>query len=317
LQMQAAFSITERNPCYTASATAYNYGGRQGRWALAYPSTSVRAQAWAFRTMTYAAAISPDGTPEAAYFDSKLKDQIAEFEGGHNVNGPLGSYGTDPDKAAIWSFGNRLDSAGGIFWTGTTAADNRGPSPLGSWRTLGSGFVQAPMVTTGTVAQATSPWEESFMTNALGLARDLGYATDGLLKYEAKRYFHLALDPQFDSPYLLESYREPTVMAATPNAWIANGATFLSAYSPLANCWATVAGNTCSSPAPTMQDAHAYEAKSAISFMTTFTVDGYLGSDVWTALDSPNSTVVIPNKPLLFDVNGGNGSPVWSLKPRQ
>lgn len=316
LQMQAAFAAAQRVPCYMAtSATTGRWAGRQGRWGLAYPSSSIRAQAWAFRTIAYAAAVSPDLDPESSYFDTLVKNQIAEFEGGHNVNGPAGTYGSDSDKAAIWQFGLMNDASGGVLWTGTTSADNRGPSPLGTWRDLGTAFIQAPMVTTGSVSSATSPWEESFMTNALGVARDLGYQTDGLLGYEAKRYFHLAADPQFDAPYLLETYREPTVMTANPNAWISDPATFVSAYQALPSCWSLVVGNTCTTGAPNLQDSHAYQSKSAISFMTKYSVDGYFGADLWNSLDS--GTTAIPNKQWLYDAVSGNGSPVWSIVPRQ
>ena len=145
------------------------------------------------------------------------------------------------------------------------------------------------------------------MTVALGVARDLGYPTDELLKYEAKRYFRLALDPGYGAPFLLEAYREPTVMTAAPTAWIADGATYLSAFTSVPTRFEPIGTIV-------MQDSHAYQAKSAISFMTSFSVDGFSGADAWAALDS--GPQAIPNEQWLYDYSASNGSPVWSLRPR-
>jgi hypothetical protein len=330
LQMEAAYYAMQRNPCYTSSTTTYNIANRQGRWALSYSSQSVRAQAWVLRTLAYAGFISPDADNEKAYFDTAVKQQIQEFEGGHNLNpGTSGSYGADTDLAAVWTYGNTQDQASGIYWTGSTIGDNRGASPIGQWRmqaqrgSNNSAFLQTPLHCTvdagcdsdSSVWLGDSPWEESFVANALGVAKDLGYSTDALLQFVAKKYFRYSLDATYNAPYQLQMYRDPHVLTATPNAWVASGAEVLAGYQTglNQNCWQQVEPITCDgvSASMVMQDSHAFQARSAMSFMTSYTVDGFNGLTAWTTVDAS-----IADKKWLYDVSGTNGSPSWSLVPR-
>jgi Purple acid Phosphatase, N-terminal domain len=324
LEMEAAYYAMQRNPCVDSS---FGSQGRQGRWALAYPSSSVRAQAWAMRTIGYAAFITPDADAEHAYFGKAIKTQIQEFEGGHNLNiASHGTYGSDPDLAAVWTYGNTKDAGAGSYWSNNTGpSDNHGPSPIGMWRTLGTAFVQPPLHCplsndpscdgVATVAFATSPWEESFMGASLGTLRDMGFGTDSLLQFVAKKYFRYALDSTYNAPYQLQMYRDPTFTTAAPTTWVSDGATLLSLYAAGMNqpCWQVVEAVTCDglTGAMAMQDSHAYEARSVLSFLTQYTVDGYDGAAAWSTVDAS-----IPDKRWLSDATNGNGSPVWSLIPR-
>jgi hypothetical protein len=319
LQMEAAFYATQRNPCYNAS-TVYNASYRMGRWSLGYSSTSVRAQAWAFRTLAYAGFISPDADPEHAYFVTAVKQQIQEYEGGHLLNaGTNGSYGADSDLSAIWTYGKRDQGAGSWWGSGSfnnlgVDTANQGPSPIGEWRSQGPGHVSSNLLTDGSVDSGEAAWEESFMSASLGAARDMGYSTDSLLKFTAKRFFRIALDSTFNAPYAIQNYFEPTHMTATATSWISSGTVFQTAFASGYNqtCWqTTTSGVACNTTGINMQDSHAYQTRSVLSFMTGYTVDGYSGLNAWNTIDA-----VIPEKRWLYDSSGGNGSPAWSLVPR-
>lgn len=159
-----------------------------------------RGNAWSYRSTIYAAAVSPDGSPEKAYYEDKLLNNIAKDEGRHNLTCSI------PAKQSHCTWGH--DNA--MYPTG--------PSPLGIWDEGNSGLVGSPVKTDGSVKQGYAPWQQHFMVESLGAARDFGYKTDGLLQYMASYYFNQLLNPVV-SPYLIEVYLYPTILTAT-NDWI-------------------------------------------------------------------------------------------------
>jgi hypothetical protein len=62
-------------------------------------NNEVRGAAWNFRSLVYAAAASPDGTPEKAYFDWYVRQNIALWEG------TVGVANTDPAHVTAYNWG--------------------------------------------------------------------------------------------------------------------------------------------------------------------------------------------------------------------
>ena len=247
LQMQAAFIVGWKLGCTEES---YNRQGKEGF----LHDTELRGDAWAFRTLAYAAFISPDGTAEKEYFEDKLLNNIAEWEGAHDV--PLDI----PDKKNEWSFGNKA------------RRDARGISPLGSWEDRGAEFVQSPV--RPTAKGGASPWEENFLVNALGLARQFGYPTAALLQFCSRRLINQVLNPA-TFPEYVEAYRYPTANSA--GAWISTWPEYNSYfdYRPKPGEWRTE---------ETIDHSYGFIAMAALSHLVTFSVDGYSGRAAWEFL---------------------------------
>ena len=186
LQYEAAFIVGWKNGC-----TSESYD-RQGSLGLLHDS-QVRGNAWAFRTLAMAAFISPSDTPEKAYFESKLNNNIKEWIAQHGIDA------------------NHPQGAVGAYKSG-------GASPLGYWWAGNSGFVQPPVVENGSVASATAPWEENFLILVLGMARDFGYGTGPLLQFLSRPVFHDILNPP-NMPWRAEAYRYASILTATSD-WI-------------------------------------------------------------------------------------------------
>lgn len=269
LQLQAAYIVGWKSGCYSQS---YERQGEAG-----YISDSeVRGDAWSYRTLTYAAFLSPDGSPEKAYFDDKLGNNIAKDEGKRGVTLSI------PGKLAHWTWGR----------------DNQmyptGPSPLGLWDHGSSGLVSSPVVSDGTVSRATSPWMEHFVVAALGMSRDMGYPTDNLLKFLAKHLYGQVLNPA-TTPYLIEGYRFASTLTATDD-WIRDWAD-VDGYHSLPSGWQL---------GQNVDHGYGYIALGASSFLYPYTVDGHTGVDAWTFLKN--------NKPE--QERFATESPKWAILPR-
>jgi hypothetical protein len=244
LQLQAAFIVGWKLGCTEES---YNRQGDEGF----LHDTELRGDAWSFRTLAYAAFISPDSSPEKAYFEDKLLNNIAEWEGAHDIPCDL------PAKRREWNFGH------------AQRRDSRGFSPLGSWGDRGSEFVQPPVKKTA--KGAASPWEENFLMNALGVARQFGYPTTALLQFGTRRMVNQVLNPA-TFPELVEAYRYPT--SNTAGQWISSWAEYNSYYdyTPARGQWKTE---------ETTDHSYGFIAMAALSHMVDFSADGYSGRAAW------------------------------------
>jgi len=244
LQLQAAFIVGWKLGC---TEEAYNRQGDEGF----LHDTELRGDAWAFRTLSYAAFISPDGSPEKAYFEDKLLNNIAEWEGSHDV--PLST----PARRKEWEFGH------------AQRRDSQGISPLGSWADRGEEFVQGPLKKTA--KGGASPWEENFLVNVLGVARQFGYPTSGLLQFATRRLVNQVLNPA-TYPEYLEAYRYPTKNAA--GRWISTWQEYNNYYDyvPSRGQWRTE---------ETVDHSYGFIAMAALSHLTTFSADGYSGAAAW------------------------------------
>jgi hypothetical protein len=252
LQYLAAFVVAHRTGCYSNEQSYH----RQGDRGYLHDG-QVRGDAWGFRTLAYAAFISPDGTPERAYFDDKLRNNIAAWEGEHEV--PL----SDPSRLSHWN------------WARAYGRDPKGVSPLGSWKDRDERFVQPPLYTDGRLLTAGAGWEEHFLVTAFGLARGFGYPTDGLLRFMARLRLNLLLNPQAN-PHLIEAYRWPHKLAAT-GTWVQTYASFTAQFAEIPGGWERDT---------TADHGYGFIALAALSYLTPYTVDGYRGEAAWARYKS-------------------------------
>lgn len=248
LQYLAAFIVAHRTGCYSDDEPYH----RQGHRGYLHDS-QLRGDAWGFRTLAYAAFLSPDDTPEKAYFDDKLRNNIAAWEGGHDV--PL----SDPSRLADWT------------WARTYQRDPQGVSPLGIWQNQSSQFIQQPpLYADGRLKSAGSGWEEHFLVVALGTARGFGYPTDNLLRFMARLRVNLLLNPDANR-HLIEAYRWPHKLAVTGN-WIQSHSAFAAQFVNPPTQWERDS---------TADHGYGFIALAALSFLTPYTVDGYSGQAAW------------------------------------
>jgi hypothetical protein len=247
LQFEAAYILGYKNGCYGESWERHGEDGY-------FNDGETRGNAWAYRTTAYAAFISLDGSPEKAYFEDKLLNNIAKDEGSHNLPCDV------PGKQAHCDWGRKNQL--GV----------NGASPLGIWDQGNAGLVDPPVKTDGSVASATSPWMENFVIVALGVARDFGYPTDSLLRFTSKRLFNQLLNPK-TSPYLVEAYRMATILSATRD-WIRDWSE-VNKYHNVPSGWST---------GRDVDNGYGFVALGAVSFLYPYNVDGYSGQQAWNYL---------------------------------
>jgi len=254
VQMQAADEIASVTGCLDLT----NPNGRQGYLGLA-DAASTRNTAWQFRDMAYAAYVTPDGDPAAAYFKDKLLNNLALQEGGHGL---AQSISDTQDRTVSYNYGKTA-------W-GKSQASN--PSPFGVWYTS-TAYAQvqgcANNVKPGYLKAAYANFPEHFMMAVLGMIRQLGIAdTKPLLTIFARRYFHILLDPAVHAPYLVEEYVYPQQTA--DGQWISDWSTFVNGYCAPQTRWES------GSPA-----VYGAQALGALSYMSDISVDGYSGMQAW------------------------------------
>lgn len=294
LEYEAAYVVGDKIGC-AGPTTARN--GSEGFLS----QSQLRGKAWAFRTLAYAAFISPDGTPEKAYFEDKLKNTISLWEGEHSIYVPIPSYA---NKAAEYNFG-KLDANS----QSAPIPPGFGPSPLVIWQQQGGAdgnFVQSPLRLDGSVLYGASPWEHSFLACALGMAKQFGYATKPNLQILAHYYFNIALNRSAlgaNYPYYIDIYRYPAILSAS-NTWVQTWSDFPNYFAPQPSGTAPNGWQVLSNDAA-VNDSHGFEAMSAISFMYDLSADGFTGKEAWDFMKANH-----PHQELFTTM-----SPTWSIQP--
>ena len=265
LQMEAAWSVGTYIGCYSANPEPESYY-RQGALGV-IPNVS-RLEAWAIRTMAYAAFASPDGQPEGPYFTDKVRNNVAMLEGEHGV--ALSVHDT-PERTTAFNYG-KVE----LF---TQAAN---PSPLGAWRAddcagptawnqVGCYATPANNMTSAAYG-AEATFMEGFILVTLGMVDQLKIAdTTPLLQFTAKRYFHVVADPKVNH-WLIEQYVYPT---RTASGWVKDWDTYQKLYGHLPHGWHVPQSREDA------DNSYGFIALSALSYMSRFTVDGFNGRDVW------------------------------------
>jgi hypothetical protein len=276
LQMQAAYILGFYTGCYDLSNDYF----RQGTLALL--NRAPRDQAWAIRTVAYAAFVSPDGAPEGPYFRDKLLNTMAMWEGAHGLPNRY------EDRAIAYRWGKNTWNSG----------QGNNPSPLGAWQVDAASYSYASQpvnIKNDQVYAAGSGFQEAFLISALGMVRQLGVAdTKPLLAFMAKRYFHTLLDAKVDH-YLIEEYVYPQQLKPTKR-WVADWDSFQAQYSVLPKSWGAL---------DTSLKVRGFYALSATSYLTDINLDGYSGQAAWDWFKAN-----LPYQNEFVDVN-----PKWSIKP--
>ena len=265
LQMDAAWSVGTYIGCFVSNPEPDSYY-RQGHLGV-IPNVS-RLEAWALRTMAYAAFASPDSDPEGPYFADKVRNNVAMLEGEHGV---ALSVRDSTDRTAAYNYG-KVE----LF----TQASN--PSPLGAWRADDCagptpwnqvGCYASPannMTPAAYGAEAT--FMEGFLLFTLGMVNQLGIAdSTPVLQFTARRYFHVLSDPKINH-YLIEQYVYPT---RTASGWVKEWDTYQRLYGHLPGSWSGYDSREST------DNAYGLIAMSALSYMARLNVDGYAGRDAW------------------------------------
>ena len=143
----------------------------------------VRGKAWVLRNRAHAAFLSPDGSPEKAYFEAMIGDAIAFWEG------MLGITGTPAQNSALWSF----------------AKQNRSfQSPLHFWQDRPLRATQRNNAQT--TSSSVSLWEQYMLMFELGVAKEKGFRTGPLLTYTSYVLTSQFQEPKTYSVYNLQRY---------------------------------------------------------------------------------------------------------------
>jgi hypothetical protein len=301
-QMESAYLLAWPQGCLNTQGGS----SRQGNagYITLTQNNEVRGAAWNFRSLVYAAAASPDGTPEKAYFDWYVRQNIALWEG------TVGVANTDPNHATAYNWGV----------TKMQFAD--GGSPLGEFtRYLDN---TDPVRTDGTPPRAATgcgdgsnctnaPWMENFLLSALGMARDLGWPTDHLLQFRAKYNFGLAGGTPGIAYFYNDAYRMPgkvelSYIGGTGQGWAPSWTAMGAQYVLAKTAWSTGSGS---------DQQYQYIALGALSFLGPYTA---LGIDGVTAYNnvrtSLNGAVNLANKFSGAVLTDGSDSPKWNILPR-
>jgi hypothetical protein len=297
VQLHASYEMGSGEGCDPSPGSG---SSRQGSWGITQGSDNIggpRGPGWWMRTIGEAAFISPDGSPESAYFNSKLQNAIASDEGAHNL------ALTNSSETTYYNFGKntRLPHGNGNGGCGTTLT----ASPLGLWWCGNPGQLEAPV--TAQAATGTKFWMENFYVIALGMLRDFGYPTDHILQFTAIRTNAIMLNKSTPNmQYLALSYVVPGIDATTNN-WVQTWAAFDSStyFSPVYSAWDTA------NEASSWDNGYQPIARAAASFEYPYTdANGLSGATAWTAY--LNNLPVTSGGSNLFSTE----SPKFSIIPR-
>ena len=297
VQLHASYEMGSGEGCDPSPGSG---SSRQGSWGITQGSDNIggpRGPGWWMRTVGEAAFISPDGSPEAAYFNSKLQNAIASDEGAHNL------ALTNSSETTYYNFGKntRLKNGNGNGGCGS----NLTASPLGLWWCGNAGQVDGSL--TARAETGTKFWMENFYVIALGMLRDFGYPTDHILQFTAIRTNGLMLSTATPNmQFLARSYVVPG-MDSNTNNWIQSWAAFDSStyFSPVYASWDTA------NESGSWDNAYQAIARAAAAYEYPYTdANGLSGATAWTGY--------LNNLPV---TNGGSNlfstvSPKFSIIPR-
>jgi hypothetical protein len=260
---------------HTNGAASWYAYGRGPTGAEGVIDGEVRALGWVLRNRALTAFLAPDAAPEKAYFRQLIDDTLAGWEGKYDVRDGA-FYGTP-----IWQWANQFIAKPYV-------------NPLR--------FMEKDEYK---VNGGQSPWMVNYLIYALGVTKEMGYATaDGMLKWLAPWLTGMVTDPSFN-PTMVGVYQQPTGPAGTASFYT-NWASVKSA-SPVGDQQRTTLGVL---PAGTvswgesLDVQHGYDliAVMAGSFIQPYTK----GAETWQWLKT-NGYDRVPN----FSTN-----PKWAILPR-
>ncbi len=280
--MQSAYAIGFNNGC-VSSGVNYIRQGSAGYWYW----SQERGTDWAARENAIGAFVAVDGSPEQAYFQDKLWNNIAVWEGMHSIPND-----TPGSRTSAWTFGN------------TVRVQANGASPLGVMHDGLSEYVQnGPMIQSGSGApsSADANFQAAYSVYILGFINDLGFNTTKLLQFGEKRYIHLTEDPAANV-YNMADYVFPTLDQS--GNWITSWAQSKTFYASQPTAW-PACGNI------TLDESYGHEGLAALSFgaAANMTDGGFSASAGYTKVRNSIGCLTGTNS---FQ----DSSPKWDITPR-
>jgi hypothetical protein len=266
-------TIWDRGP--TGAEGVFNHG-------------QLRATAWVMRNRVNTAFVSPDTTPEKAYFETLINDGFADEEGIRNIQG------TSLQSNPAWTWGKTQTAVSGTPWWGPTL----GPTPLHQWWRGDNTFAQADYgIDTSVTKEAMSAFELHYLEYSLGRAKELGYPSAALLTWASVVDINILTNPVLN-PYLISNGRLPTTRVSDGN-YLPTWADFKSGYVP---AWQTATNfDPLGSGGLTPPDGYSAYALAAVSMLAGETG----GTTAWNWMAAN----------VLTDPSF-NANPKWAIVPR-
>ena len=296
--MQAAYALAlgpGNRACSQASGNANLRMGSAGY----YYNDQERGQTWIARDNAVAAFIAVDGSPEKAYFEDKLKQNISVWQG---ARGMANDY---PANSTAYTYGS----------TARNTVHLGNGSVLGSW-TQGQGYAEGGgnyVVATGSTlnqvacdgAHATTPcsanawFQQEYSAEVTAWIHDLGYnPSDNLRGWIANFYLNRVLNPA-NTIFDLGVYVYPTADNSNLQTNISTWAQFNTFYASHASSWPVCDVG--------VDEGH-QDTQGVVSLYYDITLPvgqgGYKGSDAFNTL--------VASRNCKFTA----GSPKWDLVPR-
>jgi hypothetical protein len=185
--------------------------GRYARWGdkgLIYATGNTsRSTAWGLRNVGGAALISPDGTPEQAYFVAKLNNNLESNEGRFNITN--GAF--RPSNPSCGGFNRATETS---VWRMSRCWYELGRSnPLGFFIEHDPGLGQACQSCNGAVAgDGLSPWMDEYAVVVFSWLSDVGFGAQYIHKVLATHTMHLIADSAYaESPIDIVRYHLPAM----------------------------------------------------------------------------------------------------------
>lgn len=219
------------------------YGSCAPEGILSEGGMQERGMGWSFRSLAEAAFISPDGSPERAYFTEKLNNNIEEKEGQYNLQS--GSfYHPNPGGTSANPCPNFDASSSTIWCQGYVTYANwaNNPNPLAMPLYTNNGLLEGADTTKAGAGAAA--WHYWYAFTSWGHTRDLGFKINQFLDYVAKNPIHQALDPNY-VPILATAYMMPVMDKTSPSA-SPGGCCFFTSWSDVKNAFSFTSGTLAS-----------------------------------------------------------------------
>ena len=309
--MQAAYAIAASPGSRACTQPTVNSALRMGSAGYWYIDQE-RGTDWMARENFLGAFIAVDGSPEKAYFEDKLRANIAVWEGVHKIANDVGSsYNT------AWTYGNTArianPSAAGTALGAWTHGPALGPNGYASNYPLCLGNTASPCPASqfsNAPQDANSNFQNAYSAVIIGWINDLGYCPNdcAILGYVANHFVNEALNPA-SNIYHLSDYVFPTLDASGNEitTWTEDQ-TF---YVP--------GGQATSWPACGAQNPDEWytgEDMAALSYFYTMTSSqgGYSGATAYNTLRSAQDALGCVNHASGADFP--TASPKWDITPR-
>lgn len=172
LQFWAAVQAMSYNPFY------------KGPPASGVIRDQVRGDAWVLRNRVHAAFLSPDGSPEKAYFTHLVEDALAYWEGVHGITG------TRLEGSPLWRYGRSSPFEPPLHQFAEV------PPPMRPDAGLNLTLIKS----------YTALWQNYFVIFEIGRATEKGFPAGPLLTWVAVMLTSQFQDPQYDPANLIRYY---------------------------------------------------------------------------------------------------------------